>query len=72
MTLATAAPQQQSAREDLLAAVSSAITAWEAAHPGLLARLRERGYWAERAHASKGTFDIVAVYPVETLLIRLN
>ena len=42
------------------------------AERGLLARLQERGYWAERAHASKGTFDIVAVYPVETLLIRLN
>ena len=35
MTLATAAPQQQSAREALLASVSSAIDTWEAAHPGL-------------------------------------
>jgi hypothetical protein len=27
------------------------------------------GYWAERSHASKGTFDVRALSPIHTLLI---
>lgn len=38
----------------------------------LLTLLADRGYWVERAYASRGTFDIIAVRPTETLLIQVK
>ena len=34
--------------------------------------LQAAGYWAERSHASRGTFDIIATNPAETLLIQMK